>query len=126
MKKRNFLVILFALFISLSPKMYAVGNEANTGSFEMMNSTGEAVTVHYSVTPAYPDKLAVMMNPSASFTLSSRIVDTEGNEKIKIKEETVTARYANSIDISSLTPGSYFIEVVTGNEQPPYRIAFTK
>jgi hypothetical protein len=126
--KKTILISILLLLFSISFTTYGEGQDnATTGTFTTINATGESVTINYSVAPAYPDNLAIQLRPSSTFMLKAHIVNHDGTEVLKIKQESVTGRYANSIDISTLPHGSYYFEVLPETEgQQPHRIAFAK
>lgn len=97
------------------------------GQFEINTGAREKVLALYRLSPAYPDNILLEINPSAPFPLRASVVNEKGAEQFKLKAEEVTLRYANSIDISKLKKGSYFIEVYPGRDkQQVIRIPFTK
>jgi hypothetical protein len=83
------------------------------------------VKVNYTLTPAYPDNLTLLVSSQGEFSLNARIVNAKGEEVQAIDQAKVTGRYASSINVASLQPGAYFIEVKTsaagGNM---YRVPF--
>ena len=125
-KKLTFLALLLAVGLTASAQQ-ANADAAVKGSLalELKGST-EAVTANYTVSRAYPDNILLQIRPSAEFKLNARIVDTKGNELMKLPSETVAGRYANSIDVSSLRKGDYFIEFYGDTYRQNYRIPFAK
>ncbi len=102
-------------------------SETQSGNITLQNSTGKTINAYYTLAPAYPHNIVLQIRPSESFDLSASIVNAKGKEMMTIKQETVTGRYANSIDISKLSPGDYFIQLKYGvsNDQV-YKIPFKK
>jgi hypothetical protein len=122
MKRIVFLSLLLFLFNIHA----AFAENGSTGNFDIIGTNG-IVSVYYSIAPAYPDNVALQMRPNGEFNLNAHIVNANGEEVMKLKEETVTARYANSIDISALSAGDYYIELFYGeNNEHSYRIPFSK
>ncbi|HYD21745.1 MAG TPA: hypothetical protein VEB40_09745 [Flavipsychrobacter sp.] len=120
------MALLLAVGLTASAQQ-ANADAAVKGSLalELKGST-EAVTANYTVSRAYPDNILLQIRPSAEFKLNARIVDTKGNELMKLPSETVAGRYANSIDVSSLRKGDYFIEFYGDTYRQNYRIPFAK
>lgn len=125
-KKLTFLTLLLAVGLTANAQQ-ANPDAAVKGSLalELIGST-EAVTANYTVSRAYPDNILLQIRPSAEFKLNARIVDAKGNELMKLPSETVAGRYANSIDVSSLQKGDYFIEFYGDTYRRNYRIPFAK
>ncbi|MCD6062400.1 MAG: hypothetical protein K0R82_311 [Flavipsychrobacter sp.] len=123
MKRAIFLSLVLTCLLQIT----SYGQETNTtsGNFTFTQN-GAPIQGHYSTMPAAPDNIVLQLSPSADFTLNAHIVDQEGKELIKLKAESVHLRYANSIDISSLGAGSYFIEIVTDNAAENLKIPFSK
>lgn len=95
------------------------------GAIQINDESPIPVQVHYTVTPAYPDNLTLMLSSQGEFSLNARIVNAKGEEVKAIGQAQVTGRYASSIDVASLQPGAYFIEVKTSAaEGNMYRVPF--
>ena len=101
-----------------------VNSQSAVGTFNVSASSAQQVEARYAIRPAGPDNIVLMIAPKAAFTLNAHIIDSRGREVAKIPAEAVTLRYANSIDISKLAPGNYFIEVLSGGANN-YSIPFT-
>ena len=105
----------------------AQGPASTKGSFEMATASKTAVKASYSVSPAGANNVVLQLTPDKPFTLNARIIDKQGKVVQAIPTEEVGLRYAESIDVSKLAPGEYFIEVVSGDKsEENYRIPFTK
>jgi hypothetical protein len=122
----SFLSSCLVLLASLASAQRAtVSSDQAAGSFQISNGSPEAINVRYSLAPASPDNIVLLLVPGTEFTLNAHVMDAKGQEVLPIKPETVTGRYANSMDISKLAPGKYYVEVQTGIAgQEGHRIAF--
>jgi hypothetical protein len=126
MKRLLFLSAICSLFFGLQK---ANGQStASRGSIEMPStSKTQAVNTFYSVAASGTDKVTLQMQPDKPFTLNARIVDKDGKEIQKLTTQQVGLRYAENIDVSALPSGSYFIEVIYGeNNEKNYKIPFTR
>lgn len=129
--KKKFIYSVFALLLSGSV-MYGQNKSSEAtsiakGDFDIVNAAGEPVHARYFVSRGLPDNLTILITPNKAFQMHARITDAKGNELIKIKQEEVTMRYANSVDISSLPAGNYFLELSYGKDDAQtYSIAFAK
>lgn len=123
MKKTIFLSLVFFCLLNISA--YAEETNNASGNFTITQN-GSPIQGHYSIMPAAPDNIVLQLSPSAEFKLNAHIVDPSGNELIKMDAVTVHGRYANSIDISSLGAGDYFIEIKSENESETLKIPFSK
>jgi len=129
MKQNVFVSILSVCLVFLATAAFGqrtvVSPDHAAGTFEAAKATGEPMSVRYTLAPAFPDNLVFQLVPAGEFQLNAHITDAKGAEVLLISPQTVTGRYANSLDVSKLTPGKYFIEVfgATGKEGN-YRIPF--
>lgn len=125
--KRILFPVLLLLLVSCAVVLRAHAYGARTtGSFTMTNATGMQITATYAVMPAQPANIVLQITPSSAFTLNAHITDSKGKELMKLNPEAVTMRYVNSIDVSKLPAGNYFIEILYGkNNELNYRIPFT-
>lgn len=123
MKKTIFLSLVFFCILNISTYAEETNNAA--GNFTITQN-GAPIQGHYSIMPAAPANIVLQLSPSAEFTLNAHIVDQSGKELIKIDAVTVHRRYANSIDISALSVGDYFIEIKSENESETLKIPFSK
>lgn len=123
MKKAIILSLVFLCLLHIT----SYGEETNnaSGNFSITQN-GTPIQGHYSIMPAAPDNIVLQLSPSAEFMLNAHIIDQDGKELIKIDAATVHLRYANSIDISSLGAGSYFIEITSDNAAENLKIPFSK
>jgi hypothetical protein len=101
-----------------------VSSDQATGTFRISAASPEGISVRYSLAPAYPDNIVLQLMSGSEFVLNAHVTDAKSHEVLQIKQETVGARYANSIDISKLVPGQYFIEVHNSNGENAHRIPF--
>ncbi|WP_276133025.1 T9SS type A sorting domain-containing protein [Polluticoccus soli] len=123
MKKTIILSLVFLCLLNIS----SYGQETNNASGNFtITQNGAPIQGHYSIMPAAPDNIVLQLSPSAEFTLNAHIVDQSGKELIKIDAATVHLRYANSINISSLGAGNYFIEIKSDNTEESLKIPFSK
>jgi hypothetical protein len=119
--------IFFSLVILCLLQISAIAQDANNSSGNFtITQNGASIQGHYSVMPAAPDNIVLQITPSAEFVLHARITDGNGKELIKIGAETVKVRYANSIDVSTLGAGNYFIEITSDNAEDNLKIPFSK
>lgn len=123
MKKAIILSLVFLCL--LHPSSYGQETSNASGNFTITHN-GAAIQGAYSIMPAAPDNIVLKLSPSADFMLNAHIVDQNGKELLKIDAVTVHLRYANSIDISSLGTGNYFIEIVSENAAENLKIPFSK
>lgn len=128
MKRILFLSVGILLLSGFCSESRAQGTAPTKGSFEMSSSSKTTpVKASYSVSPAGPDNVVLQLIPDRPFTLNARIVDKQGKVVQAIPAEDIGLRYAQSINVSKLAPGEYFIEVVYGDKsEKNYRIPFTK
>ena len=126
MKQKLFLSLLFVSILTGAQAQRAkVNTETATGTFSIYNGK-DAINARYSLMAASPDNIVLMIVPRGQFTLNAHIINTKGTELMKLKTEPVTLRYVNNLNISSLAPGNYFVEVLSGvNNDKSYRIPFT-
>ena len=98
------------------------------GNFEMVSSAkADAVKTSFSVSTAGNDNLVLQLVPDQPFRLNARIVNKNGKVMSTIPAEDVGIRYAQNIDIRTLPPGEYFIEIAYGDKgEKNYRIPFSK
>jgi hypothetical protein len=127
MKRIIFLTALMIVLVSIQ-KTYGQKSIPVKGSFEMPAKAGvAAVKAFYNVTEAANDNIVLQFVPDKPFKLNAHIVNNKGQEVQKINQQEVGLRYAESIDVSKLPAGDYFIEVLYGdNNEHNYRIPFTK
>jgi hypothetical protein len=128
MRRILFLSVGALLLSGFCNESRAQGAAATRGSFEMSTAGQTApLQASYSITPAGADNVVLQLTPDKPFTLNARIVDKQGKVMQAIPTEDVGLRYAQSIDVSKLAPGEYFIEVLYGDKsEKNYRIPFTK
>lgn len=129
MKQKLIITFLSSCLVLLASLAYGqratVSDDQASGSFQISNGSPEAISVRYSLAPASPDNIVLLLVPMAEFTLNAHVMDAKGREVLPIKPETVTGRYANNLDISKLAPGNYYIEVLNGVAgQEGHHIAF--
>jgi hypothetical protein len=128
MKHTRFLFFLL-LLLAGSVKMYAQNyDQATNGSLAiiMAAAPNTTINVNYTVVPADGNNMVFQINPSTGFDLNAHIVDANGAEVLPISTETVGARYAKTVDVSSLAAGSYYFEFFGPLYQAVYRIPFSK
>lgn len=126
--KQIFIAAFLMLLMSYAvPSMAQAYGTRTTGKFTLTSASGTAVTASYSLMPAAPSNLVLQIVPSAAFTLTAHITDSKGREVMKLNTADVTLRYVNSIDVSKLPAGNYYIEILHGrNNALNYRIPFTR
>ena len=126
MKRTIFLSLLIISLLQFSAITFAQDAFSQiTGNFAI-DQNGVTIEASYTLVPALPDNIVLHIRPSSEFVLNAHIVDADGKEMIKLETQTVAGRYVNSIDISKLAAGSYFIEVLGATAEQNHRIGFTK
>lgn len=102
-----------------------VSPDKGKGSFEISNQGPAPISVRYSITPAFPDNLTLQFQSSKEFTLNAHIVNAKGQEILPVAQTQVTGRFAQSLNVATLQPGHYFLEIqnaeVAGSS---YRVPF--
>ncbi|WP_276132625.1 T9SS type A sorting domain-containing protein [Polluticoccus soli] len=95
-----------------------------TGDF----SPSATCTVHYSLSPipVTDNNLVLEISVTSAFELNAHIIDADNKEMIDLETQTVTRRMGKNIDISSLSPGNYYVEFMYGENQETYKVAFSK
>jgi hypothetical protein len=128
MKQKLFLPTLLCLVLFATAafgQRVKINSQSATGTFRVSATAAEVIDAKYSIRPAAPDNIVLIIAPKyGQFTLNAHIIDIKGREVAKIPSEQVTQRYANSINISKLAPGNYFIEILNGGNNG-YSIPFT-
>lgn len=127
--KQKFIVSFLSLcLVFLASIAYGqratVSSDQATGTFRISTTSPEPISVRYSLAPAYPDNIVLQLISGSEFVLNAHISNAKGQEVQQIKQETVGARYASSLDISKLAPGNYFIDVLNSNGENAQRIPF--
>ncbi len=127
-KKSITSVILLCLSLLALPAMAQRVNldpQHARGSLLVTPADGSPVEVWYAFAPAYPDNLLLQFMPKSEFTLRAHIVDKAGAEVLALPEETVGLRYANSLEVAKLLPGTYYVEIYNGPDpQKVHRVPF--
>lgn len=131
MKIKSFYFLLTLLLSAVTCITYAQQKTTeqtskSSGVLEISSAEGK-VSVKYRLEPSAPGNIMVLLTPSREVRLTAHIIDKDGKELIEVVNETVIHRYANNIDISSLSYGNYFLEITGGpNTEKKHRIAFSK
>lgn len=118
-------IFLSLVFLGLFCCNTAFADGQNSGTFNLTYN-GNTISAIYNVVPAEPDNIVLHIRPSSEFVLNAHVVDKDGKELIKLAPETVTGRYVNSIDVSKLPAGTYYIEVLGGTAEEKHSIPFSK
>lgn len=107
------LVCLCLLFCTATAQAQraVVSSDKARGSFQISNQGPAAIDVRYTVTPAYPDNLTFLVQSATEFTIRAHVVDAKSREVLKIEPTLVNGRHAASLNLASLQPGHYFIEI---------------
>ena len=120
------LLLSAATYIAYGQQNTTEQNSKSSGVLEISSAEGK-VSVKFRLEPSAPGNIMVLLTPTREVRLTAHIIDKDGKELIEVVNETVTHRYANNIDISSLSSGNYFLEITGGsNTEKKHRIAFSK
>jgi hypothetical protein len=104
----------------------SVADASKYGNFTATTTTGNTQEVRYILEGAYPSNIVLQVIPRADFKLNAHIVDAKGTEVQGIEPAMVSGRYVNSIDVSKLGSGNYFIEMQNNaGDGNTYRIPFS-
>lgn len=129
MKKTHILLLLLLLS---ALNMYGQNGvkqnvqATTTGKIEIpVMGTVTPVQADYSLAVGL-NQLSLTIDPLRSFQFGARIVDANGKEVQKLRSEMISGKHTSAIDITSLRPGKYFIEMFGDNYGKNYRIPFTK
>jgi hypothetical protein len=125
MKKTIFFSVLITCLLQFSATSFAQDASQTTGNFKI-DQNGVSISANYTLAHALPDNIVLHIRPSSEFVLNAHIVDANGKEMIKLETQNVEGRYVNSIDVSKLAAGNYFVEILAATADQNYRIAFVK
>ena len=127
MKQRLFLPTLLCVVLFVPAafgQRVRINSDHSTGTFQVPTGNSATINASYSIRPATPDNIVLVIAPKGEFDLNAHIVDSRGREVARIPSQHVGLRYANSIDISKLAPGNYSIEMLNGGVKG-YNIPFS-
>jgi hypothetical protein len=102
---------LFLCTATAQAQRAVVNSEKAKGTFQISDQGPAAIDVNFKLTPAYPDNLTIYFQSKSPFTLNAHVVNAKGQEMLSIDQAQVTGRYASSLSVASLQPGSYYLEV---------------
>jgi hypothetical protein len=120
------MLLLVAMLAPGYAQRVSVADENKTGHFTALAQNNEQQEVRYMLDAAHPDNIVLQLVPRSEFKLNAHIITSAGAEVQPIEAVTVSGRYANSIDVSRLAPGSYFMEVQnTTGDGKNFRIPFS-
>lgn len=122
MKHTRFVTSL-VFFLTMAFYSTAQTAEKITGTF----AATETCKINYTISPQpLGDNMALELYVSQPCMLNVHIVNTQGKELIPVSSGAVSRRVGKDVDISALSPGDYYVEIIYGENQQSHRVQFTK
>lgn len=107
----------------------AISNlDAVAGNFGYALSATETMNVNYSLSPKNPSTTAnLMLHTPEPMPLSAKILDATGKVVLSWKPDSKVYLYQTSLNISSLKPGIYSVNIYMGEDKNSiHQFNFTK
>jgi hypothetical protein len=122
MKQTRFLAILLFL---LATAFYSNAQTTDriTGNF----APSEICKINYTISSLpLTDNMVVEIYVSQACNLDVHIINAEGTELLPVSSGPVTRGINKNVDISTLSPGSYYLEITSAENPKSQRVLFSK